>query len=1020
MTELNSEDIEGHRHELSIAIKLGDRAREGRAYYNLASAYREIGDFKQAVEYYMQHLSIVKELGDRHGEARAYGNIGNAYHRLGDFKKAIDYQNLHLNIAKELGNRGAEGAAYGNLGCAYEKIGDFKEAVKHHRLRLSIAKELGEKAKEGRAYENLGDACSSLGDFKQAIKYYNLRLGIAKDMEDRSCEGRAYSNIGKCYQHLGDFKKAAENHNLVHSIAKEICDKTFEVAAYGNLGIVYKSLGKFKQAIEYHSLCLSTAKELGDRASEGCAYGNLGVLHQNLGNFKQAKEFHCLRLSIAKELEDKASEGSSYGNLGNAYGSLGDFRQSIECHMQHLGIAKDVGDRFGEACAYGNLGIAYFSLGDFEEAIEYHKQHLKIVKKMGDRFSEGSAYCNLGNAYAKLGNFEKAMEYQNLDLRIAKEVGDRAGEGAAYSNLGHTWRNLGDLSQAMEHYNLGISIAKEVGSRAGEGTAYSGLGDAYHDLDNFKQAMECHTQHLNIAKELGDRYGEGRASWSLGLDCEFLGLLHEALNYYKSSVLLYSDMRSLLQSEDAWKITFRDSLQCTFTALWRTLVKLQKTDEALCVAEQGRAQALIDLMKLRYGFGHPSLTDELKETISVIVSNISTQTVFIALESNTINFWVLCKENGVQFVQKDTDVEDDDDAASFLQGLIKDAFNENGIGVGVLCEDRSLDELRSGDPFHKKSVLEPIKSPLHNEKSPLRILHDAVIGPIANLLQGEELIIVPDGPLCMAPYAAFVDQEWECLSENKRIRIIPSLSSLKLIADCPEGYHSRDGALLVGNPCVEEVTNKRGRPLLSPLPYAREEVEMIGKILNTTPLTGKEATKEEVLNQITSAALVHIAAHGKMETGEIALAPNPARTAKIPEEKDFILTMADVQAVQLRARLVVLSCCHSGRGKIAAEGVVGIARAFLSAGARSVLVTLWAIDDEATMEFMRIFYRHLADRSSASVALHRAMKVLRESERFGDMKYWAPFVLIGDDTMLEFGFGENKKSDCKYLCATKA
>ena len=215
-------------------------------------------------------------------------------------------------------------------------------------------------------------------------------------------------------------------------------------------------------------------------------------------------------------------------------------------------------------------------------------------------------------------------------------------------------------------------------------------------------------------------------------------------------------------------------------------------------------------------------------------------------------------------------------------------------------------------------------------------------------------------------------------------------------------------ALLVGDPYLGNVKY----PKFNPLPFAKEEVEMIGEILKVPPLTGKEATKQEVLKRISSAALVHIAAHGRKETGEIALAPNPGwerhhdessrskANNNSPEEDDYILTMSDVQAVKLRAKLVVLSCCHSGRGEINSEGVIGIARAFLAAGARSVLASLWAISDNATMEFMRSFYQHLGDGKTASVALHQAMTCLRESEQFHDVKYWAPFVLIGDDIHL--------------------
>ncbi|XP_068727719.1 tetratricopeptide repeat protein 28-like [Montipora capricornis] len=160
-----------------------------------------------------------------------------------------------------------------------------------------------------------------------------------------------------------------------------------------------------------------------------------------------------------------------------------------------------------------------------------------------------------------------------------------------------------------------------------------------------------------------------------------------------------------------------------------------------------------------------------------------------------------------------------------------------------------------------------------------------------------------------------------------------------------------------------------------------------------------------------SVALIHIAAHGDSKFGEIALAPNPERTSQIPEKEDFMLAMSDVHAVGLQARLVVLSSCHSGRGKVNSEGVVGIARAFLCAGARSVLVSLWAIDDEATLLFMKSFYQHLADRKSASLALHHAMKSLRETKEYSAIKYWAPFVLIGDDVSFEFGPQELEKNE---------
>lgn len=110
--------------------------------------------------------------------------------------------------------------------------------------------------------------------------------------------------------------------------------------------------------------------------------------------------------------------------------------------------------------------------------------------------------------------------------------------------------------------------------------------------------------------------------------------------------------------------------------------------------------------------------------------------------------------------------------------------------------------------------------------------------------------------------------------------------------------------------------------------------------------------------------------------------------------------MADVSKVQLRAKLVVLSCCHSGCGEIKVEGVIGIARAFLGSGARSVLVARWALDDESTEKFMKCFYEHLFRGESASESLHEVRKWMRGNPKYSEVKKWAPFMLIGDNVTL--------------------
>ena len=422
-------------------------------------------------------------------------------------------------------------------------------------------------------------------------------------------------------------------------------------------------------------------------------------------------------------------------------------------------------------------------------------------------------------------------------------------------------------------------------------------------------------------------------------------------------------------------------------------------NEALVAADQGRAQTLNDNLLIQYGLASPSscATFDSKETTIRLFTGLSSQIIFLALDGLRINIWFLSRGQKVAFRQGklEADIREKDPIHALLQAALRTIKAE----VKVRCEDRTFDRLDNECPSRRELCKEVEKS-CQSSDNPFRPFYDAVIGPIVDLLgsQYDELVIVSDGALCVTP--------WPAIVESIRIRTVPSLNSYQLITSVPEGHHKKTGALLVGNPWLKELKEPP-----HDLPFAQKEVEMIASILNTRPLTGREATKAEVLKRMSSVGLIHIAAHGNKTTGEIALSPNPGWTSEFPQKKDYILKMSDVQAANLRARLVVLSSCHSGRGRILkGEGVVGIARAFLAAGARSVLISLWAIDDEATMVFMKNFYQHLKEGKTASAAVHQTMKSLRESEKFSEMRYWAPFQLFGDEVKIEFEADDDVKN----------
>ena len=608
------------------------------------------------------------------------------------------------------------------------------------------------------------------------------------------------------------------------------------------------------------------------------------------------------------------------------------------------------------------LAFAHDSLSQLEKGIEFCEQALGIAKDTGSKDLEATTNQGLGRFHLHLGNVEKAFEFLKQSLKIAKETGQKVREGGAYAYLGHFYASR-DFEKAFEFLQYAVSIGKETGSKELERFAYTLLGKVFLEFpEDFSRAED----------------------------------------YFKSSIKLLEEVRDLLQDNDEWKISFRDRYS-VYTYLWCLQLLQGKTMEAFFTAERGRAQALSDLMKSRYSVELTQLSsEEQMERISCISTHISSPTIFIAeVPEKSVNFWLLLKGQQWQFVRKET--------KQSLECLNKKAYQQMKVYKPVRCEDRSLDVIEDeeiAESSDRSTNEQESTSPKEGDDA-LKKLYDIIIAPFLHLINGNELVIVPDGASFLIPYAALVDQNGRYLSETLRIRLAPSVTSLVLLAECAEDRHGTSGALLVGDPWVETVRLGKKKKRFAQLSWAGKEVKMLEKMLNVQPLTGKNATKERVLRRLESVSLVHIAAHGRSETGEILLSPNHASPER-PKEQDFLLTMEDVLKAKLRAKLVVLSCCHTGKGKICPEGVVGIARAFLGAGARSVIASLWAIEDKATMEFMRNFYEHLIAGHSASKSLSQAMKLVRESGEFNEVRQWAPFVLIGDDVTFDFSLLANE------------
>ena len=1005
---LNNRAWDSKREQIRIVYR--------KIWSTMLNGYYSINDHTNGMDCYRKFLDFLRVCGERAEEGEVAFNAANFYHfQLSRYKEAEELYKRALRNAVETSQRQREAMCYVLLGNVYQSLNKYGKAKECLKKALVTNKETADRQGEAVSFEILAALHQSLGEYDKAEEYQKKALVIRKETGDRKGEAACYGELGKVYRDLGEYGKAQEYQKKALVISKETGDRKGEATYYEELGVLYYSFAEYAKAEEYVKKALVIRKEIGERVGEAKCYGTLGALYGSLSKHGKAEEYGKKALVITKEIGDRKGEADCYGNLGTVYQSLGEYGKAEEYQKKALLVRKEVGDRKGEAVCYGNLGTLCGLLGLYDKAEEYQIKALVIRKENGDRRGEAACYGNLGAVYQPLGEYRRAEENLKKALVIRKEIGDRKGEATCYGNLGVLYQSLKEHGRAEEYQKKAAEIRREIGDKEGEASCYLNLGSLFCSLEKYAEAKEYHRKALAISKEIGDIQKQLKTHYHLACDELFEGkkIQQEVVSDLFSSIEKSEEMRSLLRENEQFKISLQEENIHSYRLLSALLCNSGNPNEALYVVELERARALADLMSAQYAVklelsANPQSWFGIERIMN---KEINCSCLYLSYWASNVFVWVLKANKPVLFRQIDVN------GCFVSKGSkrnVHEVFSEGTVRkFGVLpqehCEDRSLflsnpsDSARESSQRDSMAASRPVEDEEDENQQPVPTLaecYQMIIAPVADVLNEPEIIIVPDRFLYKVPFAALKDENGKYLSETFRIRVVPSLMTLKLIQDSPPDHHSQTGALIVGEPDVSEVLYKGRKEKLCPLPCARREAEMIGRLLGVQPLLGKQATKQAVLQSIHSVSLIHFAAHGNAERGEIALTPqSPIDT--IPAEEDYLLTMADISHVRLRAKLVVLSCCHTARGQINFEGVVGIARAFLGSGARSVLVALWALGDIATEELMNRFYEHLVRGESASESLHQAMKWMR-SNGYPDVRDWAPFVLIGDDVTFDF------------------
>lgn len=615
---------------------------------------------------------------------------------------------------------------------------------------------------------------------------------------------------------------------------------------------------------------------------------------------------------------------------------------------------------------------------------------LSEAKEAGDGDgSKGSAYDHLGSLYRSLGDFQKGIEFHQQALKIAKETEDKRVQRRALENLGLAYRALGLFRKAVKFHHQALVAAKGIGNRDSVSRAYNNLGVAYVLLGDFKKAIDAHKNALRVARETGNKHLEELILMNLGIDFYSSRDFTKGEEYLKSTPKLFEKIKDAIRLDDEWDDEIQAQYNKADRFLWRFYLRQGKTMETLLTADRERTQALTKHMAGRYCLDLIRLPEEKHlEGISRLFTRTPTTTIYLTEAAESLNFWVLRKGQQCLFLQKKL--------SQTLLYLTDRAYEQLAFTKKPPIEDRSMD-----GPEEDADLEQLYSIDLKWKQVPqdaLKALYDAVITPISHLIEGEELVIVGDRLSLLIPYAVLEDQHSRYLSQTLRVRLAPSLTSLRRPA-YPEGDRRLSSILLVGDPSVKNLYFKDRS--FNQLAGAEKEVDAIGRLLNVEPLTGKNATKDRVLSRLQSASLVHFATHSRKGNGEIFLTPNPAKFK--PFLETFLLSTEDVLKVRMQAKLVVLSYSNSARGmRTNDQCVLGIAHAFLAAGARCVIGSLWPINDTVTVQLMTQFYENLVDGQSASLALNNAMAKIRETNDYSAPRFWAPFVVMGDDVTVSF------------------
>lgn len=966
-----------------------------------------VDSFLRSIEQYKQARSLWKATNNRPQEAQALKELGQVFRVLSQYQNALDSDSEALRLYRGLRDRRGEAEVLADLGYVYMLLGQNERCLDYSRRALTMNKAIRDRSIEAQAQNNIGEAYYFLGDLSKSLDSAKRVSELLAAGENSRESARALSAIAWVYVDRGQTDKAPELFDQALKAWRAAKDQQGEAITINVMGSQFAFSGDYQRGLDLQKQALSMFRAIGDRRGEADALSKIGYTYFTLGELNKAITYYEEAAQIYRELSNRYLEGTMLANIGDVHTLLGAPEAALQKYDSALPLVREAGDRQWIAFILQSMGDVYLRTGLKPKALEAFQKARLIFRGLGNQRWEGNALNGIGSVYYSMGNLDKALDSFNLALAVMRKISDLSGESFALFNVGRVQRDRGDLEKARSNVEAALkineSIRARVMSQQSRASYFAATHQYYETYVDILMTLHKQKAGLNFDVMAFDASERARAR-------SLLELLKEAGADIRTGVV-----PAVLEREQKLGKQLNE--------------KSERQTQLLAEGSEAEAKAVsAEIDQLTYQI------DEVESQIRATSPHYASMMQPQPLTLKEIQHQVL--DDNSLLLQYSLG-----DKRSYLWAVTRDEVSTYELPGRAEIEETATNVyalLTANRPLPEETIEQrQARLATAKEQLPVQIAHlsSILLLPVAAKLGTKRLLIVPDGALQYIPFQVLnLAGGSSPLVVDHEIVNEPSASTLALLATETKSRQSAAGSVAVFADPVFEADDPRiassARPRATSIKAQVPETD-VGRAVRDVSLSAAgvqiprlQASRDEA-NAIMSVApwrsgfeaigfaasretamksdigqyrIVHFATHGLLndkhpELSGIVLSLFDEKG----QPKDGFLRLHDIYNLKLPVDLVVLSACNTGLGTdVKGEGLIGLTRGFMYAGASSVVASLWKVDDEATAELMRLFYGYmLRDGLSPAAALRKAQVTMSQQKRWQSPYYWAGFVIQG-------------------------